>query len=122
MVAGSEASEGAGLGAAMVGEEVVPIKGSEVTNVSMKNNNGASSVEKKNKNDFGGSSVLNEKRSQDSIIINENHVDTYVGPYVHFGLEDNGNLDKVPFGPLDYDSSDVQSIDWSKADSTFSAD
>ena len=57
-------------------------------------------------------------KSQDSIIINENHVDTYV-PFV---MEDNGNLEKVPFGPLDYDSSDVQSIDWSKADSTFSAD
>ena len=63
-----------------------------------------------------------KKKTQDSIIINENHVDTYVGPYVHFTLEDNGNLEKVPFGTLDYDSSDVQSIDWSKADSTFSAD
>ena len=70
------------------------------------------------KKDFGGSSILIEKRSQDSIIFNENYVDTYV----LFVMEDNGNLEKVPFGPLDYDSSDVQSIDWSKADSTFSAD
>ena len=63
VMAGLEASEGAGLGGTMVGEEVVPIKGSEAANVSTKNNIGASPVEKKHKNDLGGSLVLNEKKN-----------------------------------------------------------